>query len=61
MSKVAVAKKYSLEAKGILDIHDGIIGLEIENTGKFISFIDLLSDFKDKTVRFSINYEEDCG
>lgn len=61
MSKAAVVKKYSLKAEGILDIHDDLIGLEIEGTGEFISLVDLLSDFKDKTVKLSINYDKDYG
>lgn len=51
--------KYSLNAKGILSIEDGVVALENVDTGELINFSELLSDFADKTVKLSVNYDED--
>lgn len=59
MAKSAIVKKYNLSANGILVIDDNVIGIENTDTGEFISMIDLLSDFKDRTIKFSISYDED--
>lgn len=61
MAKAAITKKYALNASGILAIADD--GVYIENTenGEAIDFRDLLSDFADKSVKLSINYDEDYG
>ena len=55
-----VTKKYALSAKGIFVVEDDIVGIENTDTGEFLNFKDLLVDFKDKFVKFSINYDEDC-
>ena len=54
-----ITKKYSLSAKGILAIEDGIIGIENTDTGEIFNLQDLLVDFKDKYIKFSVNYDED--
>lgn len=59
MAKSAIVKKYNLSANGILVIDDNVIGIENTDAGEFISMIDLLSDFKDRTIKFSISYDED--
>ena len=61
MAKAAIVKKYSLSALGILEIND--IGVFIENTetGELIDLRDLLSDFADRSVKLSVNYDEDYG
>jgi hypothetical protein len=61
MAKAAITKKYALSASGILAIAED--GVYIENTenGEAIDFRDLLSDFADKSVKLSINYDEDYG
>ena len=51
--------KYSLNAKGILSIEDGVVALENVDTGELINFSELLSDFADRTVKLSVNYDED--
>ena len=61
MAKSAITKKYSLSASGILDISEDGVGLENVETGEYITFQELLSDFADKTVKLSINYDEDYG
>lgn len=61
MAKAAITKKYSLSASGILDISEDGVGLENIETGEYITFQELLSDFADKTVKLSINYDEDYG
>lgn len=56
-----INKKYSLNGKGILVIEDDTIGLEDMDTGELIDFRDLFADFKDKSVKVSINYDEEYG
>ena len=57
----SIVKKYSLQAKGILaiDEDDNCIGIENVDTGEFIHLDKLLSDFMDKPVKLSVNYDED--
>ena len=57
----AIVKKYNLSAKGILVIDDDVIGIENEETGELIALQGLLSDFKDKTVKLGISYDEEYG
>ena len=54
-----IKKKYSLNAKGILGIGDGVIGIENTDTGEFFNLKDLLADFADKSVSLSVNYDEE--
>lgn len=54
-----ITLKYSLNAKGILSIEDGAVALENVDTGELINFSELLSDFADRTVKLSVNYDED--
>lgn len=55
----SIMKKYSLNAKGILSIDNEIVSIENVDTGELISLHTLLADFADKTVKLSINYDED--
>ena len=59
MAKAAITKKYSLSAQGILSINDDGVALENPDTGELIDLVDLLGDFADKSVKLSINYDED--
>lgn len=59
MAKAPITKKYSLSANGILCIGDDAIGIENTETGELIDLKILLSDFADKPVKLSINYDED--
>ena len=59
MAKAAITKKYSLNANGILSITDNTVALENLDTGELINLSDLLNDFADKTVKLSVNYDED--
>lgn len=59
MAKANITKKYSLSASGILGIEDNVIGIENPDSGEFINLVDLFEDFKDKSVKLSINYDED--
>lgn len=56
-----IVKKYSLQAKGILVLDDTDVGIEVPDSGEFLDFKTLLSDFADKTVKISVNYDEDYG
>ena len=57
----SIVKKYSLQAKGILSIDEDeeSVGIENVDTGEFIPLEKLLSDFIDKPVKLSVNYDED--
>ena len=59
MAKAAITKKYALSASGILAIDEDSVYLENTETGETIDFRDLLSDFADRSVKLSINYDED--
>ena len=52
-------KKYAISAKGVLDINDNGIFVEDEDTGEAIDLKDLLEDFNEKTVKLSVNYDEE--
>lgn len=54
-----ITLKYSLNAKGILSIEDGVVALENVDTGELINFSELLSDFAGRTIKLSVNYDED--
>ena len=54
-----IKKKHSLNAKGILVIENGTMGIENTDTGEFFDLQDLLADFADKSVSLSINYDEE--
>ena len=55
----SIVKKYSLNAKGILEINDKGIFVENADTGELIDLKVLLFDFVDKSVKLSVNYDED--
>jgi hypothetical protein len=57
MSKIN--KKYTVSAKGIMYIEDGIISVENENTGELIQVADLLEDFNEKECSLTVAYAED--
>lgn len=59
MAKAAITKKYSLSANGILAIDDECISIENTETGELIDLKVLLSDFADRSVKLSVNYDED--
>ena len=59
MAKAAITKKYSLNASGILSITEDGVSIENVDTGELIDLKILLSDFADRTVKLSVNYDED--
>jgi hypothetical protein len=59
MAKASITKKYSLSANGILSITDDGIAIENPDTGELINLSELLSEFADRTVKLSVNYDED--
>ena len=61
MAKAAFVKNYKLSAQGILVIEDNVIGVENADTGELIDMRHLLSDFRDRTIKLSISYDEDYG
>lgn len=61
MAKAAIVKKYNLSAQGILVVENGVVGVEIADTGEFVNMTELLADFRDKTIKLSISNDEDYG
>lgn len=61
MAKAAFMKNYKLSANGILVIEDEVVGIENSDTGEIFDFKDLLSDFADKSIKFSVSYDEEYG
>lgn len=59
MAKASITKKYSLSANGILCISEDGVSIENTETGEMINFKTLLSDFADRTIKLSVNYDED--
>ena len=59
MAKAAITKKFSLNANGILSIEDGVIGLEVTDTGEMIDLCTLLADFNGKSVKLGVTYDYD--
>lgn len=54
-----ITRKYSLSASGILSVDgDGNIYLSVEGNDD-INLADLLQDFDEKSVKISINYDEE--
>jgi len=56
MSKIN--KKYTVSAKGILYIENGVISVENEETGELIQVSDLLDDFSGKECSLTVAYAE---
>lgn len=54
-----ITRKYALNAKGILSIKDGVVAIENTETGEIIPLETLFEDFADKSVKLSINFDED--
>lgn len=59
MAKASITKKYSLNASGILAIGEDGVGIENPDSGEIIDLKVLLADFADRTVKLSVNYDED--
>ena len=59
MASASIIKKITLNADGILSISGDGIGIEDVNTGEYIDFRTLLSDFADRSIKLSVNYSED--
>lgn len=52
-------RKYAVSAKGTLDINDAGIFIEDEDTGEAIDMRDLLEDFNERSIKLSVNYDEE--
>ena len=58
-TKANIVRKYNLTANGILTIEDGKIGIEDSDTGEYFELRSLLSDFADRSIKLTVNYDED--
>lgn len=54
-----ITKKYTLNAKGILDIGPTSVGIEVPDTGEIVALKDLLEDFDGRSVKLSVAYDEE--
>lgn len=54
-----IQRKYSISAKGTLDITDGVVSLENEDTGELINLTELFDGFQDKEVSLSLQFSEE--
>lgn len=59
MAKASIIKNYKLSAQGILSIDENGVFIENADTGELIDLRDLFEDFADKSVKLSINFDED--
>jgi hypothetical protein len=59
MAKAAITKNFKLSAQGILSIEDTGVFIENPDTSELIDLKDLFEDFVDKSVKLSINFDED--
>lgn len=59
MAKAAITRKYTLNAKGILDITENTMYIEDGDTGEMVNLKELLADFADREVKISVVYDED--
>ena len=57
--KAFITQKQSLSATGILTIADGMVGIEIPETGELVDLCKLLEGFADRTVKLSVTYDYD--
>lgn len=60
-NKSSVNKKFTLTAKGILDIDGTLVGVEDEKTGEMFLLHELLSDFADRSIKLTVAYDEELG
>ena len=54
-----ITRKYALNAKGILDIGQTSVGIEIPDTGEIVALSELLEDFDGRSVKLSVTYDEE--
>ena len=59
MAKANSTKKMQLNGRGILEINEVGVFIEVEDTGELLDFKDLLSEFADKSVKLSVTYDYD--
>ena len=57
MVKSAINKILKLNANGILAIDENVICIENPDTGEMIDLRELLCDFLNKPIEFSISYD----
>lgn len=57
--KAPITQKLSLSATGILNISDGMVGIELPETGEMVDLCELLEDFADRTVKLNVTYDYD--
>ena len=59
MAKANITKKMQLNGRGILEINEAGVFIEVEDTGELLDFKDLLSEFADKSIKLSVTYDYD--
>ena len=59
MAKANITKKMQLNGRGILEINEAGVFIEVEGTGELLDLKDLLSEFVDKSIKLSVTYDYD--
>lgn len=59
MAKANITKKMQLNGRGILEINEAGVFIEVEGTGELLDLKDLLSEFADKSIKLSVTYDYD--
>ena len=59
MAKANITKKMQLNGRGILEINEAGVFVEVEDTGELLDLKDLLFEFADKSVKLSVTYDYD--
>lgn len=54
-----INKKYSCDVKGILNIEDGIVTIQVEDMDEPIVLADFIKDFVDKEVKIVTSYGDE--
>ena len=54
-----INKKMSVDIKGILDLTDGIVRVEVEDTDSPIVFAELVKEFDGKEVKIALTFGEE--
>lgn len=54
-----INKKYSADVKGILNIDDGIITVQVEDVDEPVILADFIKEFKEKEIKIAVTYGEE--
>ena len=58
-TKSNITTKFNLNAKGVLEIKNGVMTIENQDTGEIFDIEDLFRDFAGRFVTITATYDED--